>query len=99
MPKYRVHVFPIVRVSVEVEAEDREKAAKKAVEETDFERLLHDEFADDFDDAVLVDPLDEDGEIDYEHSAWLNPWEKGETKDEAVDKGSGGEVQEDRQPE
>ena len=75
MPKYHVHLYPIVRVLVrDVEAESQVEAIKKAEELVDLDRLFHHvrfdppvayvEFADDTD-GFLVD---EDGDESYEKS-------------------------------
>lgn len=75
MPKYHVHVYPIVRVLVrDVEAESQVEAIKKAEERVDLSRFftglniptagLTVQYADDLD-GFLVD---EDGDTEHERS-------------------------------
>lgn len=70
--KFRVHAFRHVRYAYEVEADSIEEAYGKVddliadadpvdVELMDSER----------DDHVLVDPLDEDGEVIFEQAKWF----------------------------
>mgnify|MGYP001560637090 CR=1 FL=1 len=74
MPKYHVHVYPIVRVLVpNVEAENQEEACKKAElimgESVDRnEGMLRAEYSDDID-GFLVD---EDGDLGHELSVWYD---------------------------
>ena len=77
MPKYHIHLYPIVRVLVrDVEAESQVEAIKKAERMVDqyqlFRQVRFDppvadvEFAEDTD-GFLVD---EDGDTKYEKSTW-----------------------------
>jgi hypothetical protein len=80
MPKYHVHVYPIVRVEVrDVEADSQEEACRKA--EQIFNGLFNNdarmgrirpvtcvEYADDLD-GFLVD---EDGDTEHERSTWYD---------------------------
>ena len=65
MPKYDVHIYPIVRLRVAgVEADSPEEAARRAEESLDLHRLVAcgaAEYAEDLD-GFLVDPLDARGE-------------------------------------
>ena len=75
MPKYDIHLYPIVRVTVrDVEAEDQVAAIKKAEEIVDLNRFFHGldvphilsvEYADDSD-GFLVD---EDGDTQHQRTA------------------------------
>jgi len=70
--KYRVHIYAVVRVPVEVEAESQQEAIKMAEESVDFHSLLSHgeyEYAEDVD-GFLVDELDEDG--DHTNSTWYD---------------------------
>lgn len=72
MPKYHVHLYPIVRVLVrDIEAESQVEAIKKAEAQVDWDAflshsvgMLHAEFADDFDGFHV----DEDGDPEHERS-------------------------------
>ena len=78
MPKYTVHLYPIVRVLVrDVEAESQVEAIKKAEALVDLHRLFRYasrsgghvasvEYVDDMD-GFLVD---EDGDTEHEKSTW-----------------------------
>ncbi len=72
--KYRVHIYPIVRMAVEVEAENQLEALKKA-DETDLS-LWADarriEFADDID-GYLVDEVGDEG---FANSRWYDKHHK-----------------------
>ena len=78
MPKYHVHVYPIVRVLVrDVEAESQEEACKKAESMVDLNQLFTNiaghnvysvEYADDID-GFLVD---EDGDTEHNLSTWYD---------------------------
>ena len=63
--QYRVHLYPIIHLALDVTAETVESAVEKAMEEfgmTGFDRGEA-EFADDFDEPALVDTLDDMGEV------------------------------------
>ena len=69
--KYAVWVFPIVKVKVEVEADNQLAAMEKVDAETDFHKLLdrgNIEWAEDID-AFHVD---EENDPEYENSAWYD---------------------------
>jgi len=79
VPKYDVHLFPVVRFTVRgVEAESMEEACKKA------EQVLSDEAIKsamrgdsdheaDFEDEVIEALVDVQGDEDYSESTWLIP--------------------------
>jgi hypothetical protein len=61
--KFRVHIYAIVRVPVNVEADDHIAAAKKAEETTDLHTAFrHGEYAEAIDE-FYVDELDDKGEL------------------------------------
>ena len=69
--KYTVWAFPIVRVSVEVEAASHEEAMRKVDEETNFHDLLN------RGDIVWAEDMDgfhvdEENDPEYERSAWYD---------------------------
>lgn len=74
MPKYHVHIYPIVRVLVRnVEADSQEEACKKAEQMAELDKLFAGlrglpvasiEYADDLDGFWV----DEDGDPDHERS-------------------------------
>ena len=64
MPKYRVHIYALVRVPVDLEAPTPIEAARKAENETDLYSAVkrqHIEYAEDVE-SYLVDELNDDGE-------------------------------------
>jgi hypothetical protein len=69
MPKYQVHVYPVVRVLVpDIEADSPEEGCQKAEQALDFNNLFSQpgiEYADDID-GFLVD---EDGDTEHHRSA------------------------------
>lgn len=81
--KYRVHIFAVVRVPVDVEAESQEQAILKAESTVDLYRMFEDpdrrghseepgEYAEEIDE-YLVDELDENGEFtDADKSIWYD---------------------------
>lgn len=67
MPKYDVHIFPVVRVRIAgVEAESQEAAIRKALASVNLEQVaLHpDDYADDIVDYLV----DEHGDSDHDRS-------------------------------
>jgi hypothetical protein len=72
MPKYHVHVYPVVRVPVaDIEADSPEEACQKAEQAIDFSNLFSQpgtEYADDID-GFLVD---EEGDPEHKLSAWYD---------------------------
>jgi hypothetical protein len=79
MPKYHVHVYPIVRVLVpDVEADSQEEACQKAEAAWNWEAVLRQagnergwpavEYSDDIN-GFLVD---EDGDTEHESSTWYD---------------------------
>lgn len=70
MPKFKVHMFPVVRVEVFVEAFTMEEAIRKADEETDLHGMFrgeHQEFAEDIDSFCVI----VNGDEDDEHTQWF----------------------------
>ena len=69
MPRYTVHLFPIVRVAVQVDADNPKAAILKAEQQQDlyqhFDGLTNTEFAEEMS-HYLVD--DETNDPDHEHS-------------------------------
>ena len=74
--KYRVHQFVMVRVPVEIEADSVLDAVKKADLQFDPRYAREGECTDEFG-GYQVDPLREDGEVDYENAIFCE-WDKGE---------------------
>lgn len=74
MPKFNVHLFPIVRVKFQdIEAATAAEAITKAIEAFEFhgcELRNETEFADAFE-RYVVDPIGEDGTEDLDNSAWF----------------------------
>ena len=79
MPKYHVHVYPIVRVLVpDVEAEDQMEACKKAEQMVNFDSLFNWEPSGgatyrgvehvDYADEIAGFLVDEDGDTEHESS-------------------------------
>ena len=69
MKRYRVHIYPVVRVAVEVEANSQQEAITKATDETDlYTAIRNGEYAEDID-AYLVDECDD---TEHEHSRWYD---------------------------
>ena len=64
--QYRVHLYPIIHLALDVTAETVESAVEKAMEKfgtTEFNWWGDADFADDFDEPALVDTLDDMGEV------------------------------------
>jgi hypothetical protein len=85
MPKKIVHIFPLLRVTLTVEANSDVEAIEKAMRKFYDEELWrdlseHGEFADDLDDAALVDQV---GDKEYENSRWYT-WLKDGTWTEGL---------------
>ena len=77
MPKKMVHLYPIVRVAIEVDAETDEKAIALAWEEFYADKLAYlsgSEFADADDGTVLVD---QDGDTEFKNSVWYTQGDDG----------------------
>lgn len=70
--KYTVHLFPIVRVAVIVEADSQVEAMKKADEQTNFHDLFDGlpcaEYAEDID----CFQVDEENDPEYTKSTWYD---------------------------
>ena len=69
MKKYRVHIFAVVRIPVEVEAESQIEAIEKAEDDTDLNSLLNRgdvEYADEITE-YLVDEVEDK---EYLRSTW-----------------------------
>ena len=64
MPRYIVHIYAVVRVPIEVNAESPEKAVKKADEITDLHQILDKDEVEYAEDIIeyLVDEI-EDGDV------------------------------------
>ncbi len=65
MAKYRVHLYPIVHVEKDVEAESYEKAAEYLDEQVMIDLLRHvgpEDFAEQTDDHAMIERLDDAGE-------------------------------------
>lgn len=69
--KFRVHTFEEIRHSHEVEAETKLEAVNKVLENPEEYRSSYSERTGDLSDDVCVDPLTEDGSIDFEGSQWF----------------------------
>ena len=72
MPKFYIHVFRKERIKFEVEAESRDAAAK-LVDGVIFGHVgkeVEREGLDDYEVEYLVDPINEDGSVDYENAKW-----------------------------
>lgn len=69
--KYNVHLFPVYRVRIDnITANSQTEAIEKALSEFDPHYTDYDDFeyADDFDNWAIVDPLNSDDSIDYDNS-------------------------------
>lgn len=79
MPKYDVHLFPVVRCTVRgVEAESPEEACKKAEQVLSDETLKNaicgsSEYEADFADEILEALVDIQGDENYSESTWFKP--------------------------
>ena len=69
--KYKVWAFPIVRVSIEVEAESHLQAMQKVDAETDFHALL-DRHGVEWAEALDGFHVDEENDPEYERSCWYD---------------------------
>lgn len=75
--KYKVHLFPVVRVTVEVEADSQQEAIEKAEYGEDF-HLRFDRSADqEWAEEVAYYEVDEVGDEEYSNSHWYK-WHRGE---------------------
>lgn len=77
--KYRVHVYAVVRVPLEIEADTQEEAVKLAYASfvEDDIRNGEAEFAEELQNNYLVD---EEGDTQYERSTWWRFDDDGEVK-------------------
>jgi len=79
VPKYDVHLFPVVRFTVRgVEAESMEEACKKAEESLADEAIKSamsggSDHEADFDEEVIEALVDVQGDEDYSGSTWFKP--------------------------
>jgi hypothetical protein len=73
MPKFYIHAFQTLRVKFEVEANDREHAATLADDAImgRVGREMESELTGDYMPEYLVDPILEDGSVDYENAKWF----------------------------
>jgi hypothetical protein len=79
VPKYDVHLFPVVRFTVRnIEAESPKDACKKAEQDLSDEAIRSaicgsSEHEADFEGKVLQALVDVQGDEDYSESSWLKP--------------------------
>ena len=78
--KFRVHVFEEVRHCFEVEAEHIEDCVARLPDliEANYGRWLYSESTGNFSDETLINPLNEDGAVDYENATWFTQTKSGE---------------------
>ncbi len=69
--KYRVHIYTVVRVPVDVEAESQKAAMEKATEETQFNDVLDHEGVE-FADEIVGYMVDEEGDEEYQRTTTYN---------------------------
>ena len=69
--KYTVWAFPIVRVSIEVEAASQEEAMRKVHEETDFHALLN-RHGVNWAESIDGFHVDEENDPEHERSRWYD---------------------------
>ncbi|MDO9333427.1 MAG: hypothetical protein Q7T57_02755 [Dehalococcoidales bacterium] len=70
--KYTVHIFPIVRVAVKVEADSQEEAMKKAEEQTDFHALFGASGVAEYAEDIDCFHVDEENDPEYTKSTWYD---------------------------
>jgi len=79
MPKYDVHLFPVLRFTVRgIEAESMEEACKIAEQNLSDEAIKSaicggSEHEAEFEDEVVEALVDVQGDDQYEHTRWLRP--------------------------
>lgn len=71
MPKFRVHVFESVRVTLELEAESKADAYEKALTDPGKYEVVNIEHTGEYASEACVDPLLPDGSVDYENYEWF----------------------------
>ena len=72
MPIFHVHVFHKERIKYEVHAESQDAVADM-IEDVMFGKVgveIEREMTNEFDKEFLVDPVNEDGSVDYENAKW-----------------------------
>lgn len=75
--KYAVHLFPTVRVKVEVEAESQHGAIAKALE-IDLHPIVDHGEVEYSEDAIEIILVDESGDEEYDNSKWYGLCKNGE---------------------
>ena len=78
--KFRVHVFEEIRHTFTISAKDIDEAAT-LIESgicANWQRWESSEPTGYFSDEVCIDPLKEDGDVDYEKSTWFTQTKSGE---------------------
>lgn len=75
--KFHVHTFREIRITYLVEADSAEEAHQKYLDDQSECSLpeVSREVSDEADNQVLIDPIDDDGDVDYDNSRWVPPLE------------------------